>query len=331
MIERRELLKRSALLALSAGIPALAGIEGCSSSNPKPVESSAPPAPPPAPVAADKPSPLTAPPEGKLPVAFVLGKYAEVLDFCGPLEVFAGATTKEGKELFAPFFVAATLDPVTVGGGMKVVPDHSYKTAPAPKLIVIPAMDTTDLPQGLYDWIRTASKTTDLTMSVCNGAFVLARTGLLSSRSATCHHGGFYRFAGTYPDVHLKRGARFVEDGNLVSAGGISSGIDLALRIVERYVGHDQTLQLADAMEYQGLGWLNPNSNAAYAKMPAFTEEHPLCPVCLQDADRQFNTSYKGKTYYFCAKGEKEYFEKHTEIFDRFLAEDAALVTRAAQ
>ena len=87
------------------------------------------------------PSSLPVPPEGKIPVAIVLGKNEEVLDFCGPLEVFAWGFTKDRKRLFAPYMVAATLEPVTVGGGMRVVPDHTFRTAPPPKIIVIPAMN----------------------------------------------------------------------------------------------------------------------------------------------------------------------------------------------
>jgi len=331
-MNRRELIQRATIAALATGIPSIAALGGCSkqskpatASNLAPSGSALPDS------IVNRPSPLPVPPGGMLPAAFVLGKDAEVLDFCGPLEVFAGATTKDGKQLFAPYMVAAKKDPVTVGGGMKVVPDYTYQTAPAPKVIVIPAMDFSGEPHEMFDWIRTASKFTDVTMSVCNGAFVLAKTGLLSGKSATAHHGGFFRFAAMYPDVHLKRGARFVEEDNIALAGGISSGIDLALRVVERYVGKDATLDLADAMEYQGKGWENPNSNAVYAKMPAFTEEHPLCPVCLGEGDRSIKTVHNGKTYYFCGQGEKEFFEKHTEVFDRLLAEDVGTATRSNQ
>jgi putative intracellular protease/amidase/YHS domain-containing protein len=278
---------------------------------------------------AEKPSPLPLPPEGNLPVAIVLGKDAEVLDFCGPLEVFASTFTKDGKPLFAPYMVAASMDPVTVGGGMKVVPDYTFQTAPAPKVIVIPAMNTQGAPPGMYEWIRAASKSTDVTMSVCNGAFVLARTGLLSGRRATAHHGGYYRFAGMFPDVHLKRGVRFVEDGNLATAGGVSSGIDLALRVVERYAGREIAARVADAIEYQGKGWLDPDSNGAYATFPALDERRPTCPLCLMEVDTSIKVDYKGKTYYFCAQGEKEFFEKHTDVLDRFLAEDAAYRDKA--
>jgi len=331
-MNRREMLKRTAMAALVTGIPSVAALGGCSKqSKPETASNPAPPGSAQPDAIANRPRPLPVPPGGMLPAAFVLGKDAEVLDFCGPLEVFAGATTKDGKQLFAPYMVAAKKDPVTVGGGMKVVPDCTYQTAPAPKVIVIPAMDFSGEPQQMFDWIRTASKSTDVTMSVCNGAFVLAKTGLLSGKSATAHHGGFFRFAAMYPDVHLKRGARFVEEGNIALAGGISSGIDLALRVVERYVGKEATLELADAMEYQGKGWGNPNSNQVYAKMPSFTEDPPLCPVCMSEADRSIKTAYNGKPYYFCSQSEKDFFEKHSDVFDRFLAEDAALSTSANQ
>jgi putative intracellular protease/amidase/YHS domain-containing protein len=278
---------------------------------------------------AEKRSPLSVPPEGKLPVAIVLGKDAEVLDFCGPLEVFDGAQTKDGKPLFAPYMVAATMDPVTVSAGMKVVPDYTFKTAPAPKVIVIPAMNTRDASPEMYEWIRTASKSTDVTMSVCNGVFVLAKTGLLSGRRATSHHAGYFRFAGTFPDVQLKRGARFVEDGNLASAGGVSSGIDLALHVVERYEGREAAERVADRMEYQGKGWLDPDSNQAYSTTPAFDEKPPLCPLCLMEGNPAIKADYKGKTYHFCMPSEKEFFETHTDVLDRFLAEDAALRDKA--
>ena len=98
-------------------------------------------------------------------------------------------------------------------------------------------------------------------MSVCTGAFLLAKTGLLNGKSATTYHGAFGRFAMQFPDVQLKRGARFVENGNLATAGGLSSGIDLALRVVERYYGREVARKTAYNMEYQGEGWMNPDSN----------------------------------------------------------------------
>src|SRR5271170_8197395 len=118
-------------------------------------------------------------------------------------------------------------------------------------------------------------------MSVCTGAFVLARTGLLSGKSATTFHQAFDSFAMQYPDIKLIRGARFVEDGNLASSGGLTSGMDLAFRVVERYYGRQAAERTAYLLEYQGKGWQDPNSNEIYArKVAAAADGRPLCPVC---------------------------------------------------
>lgn len=285
----------------------------------------------PAPAAAPDSSlrPLPVPAGGEIPVAFVISTDAEVLDFCGPLEVFAGAWSADGHALFKPYFVAATLDPVTVGGGMRVVPDYTFANAPAPRVVVIPAMGPP--PNEMIDWIRRVSSATDVTMSVCNGAFVLAKTGLLDHRPATAHHGGYFRFAGRFPDVQLQRGARYVEVGNLASSGGISSGIDLALRVVERYAGRDMAQSIVDGMEYQSTGWLHPNSNEAYARLPRSTLENPVCPLCQMPADTTIRSEYRGTTYYFCSADEKTFFDEHPAVVDRFLAEDAARDAGAAK
>ncbi len=102
-------------------------------------------------------------------------------------------------------------------------------------------------------------------MSVCVGALVLARTGLLNGKSATTHHDAYKQFANEFPTVHLVRGVRFVEEGNLATSGGLASGIDLALHVVERYFGRKVAEATAYNLEYQGLGWKDPGSNAIYA------------------------------------------------------------------
>ena len=158
-------------------------------------------------------------------------------------------------------------------------------------------------------------------MSVCTGAFVLAKTGLLDGKSATTFHGAFNTFAVEFPKIGLKRGARFVENGNLATAGGLSSGIDLALRVVERYYGREIATKTAYNMEYQGQGWMNPNSNQVYATTPVSTAEHPLCPVCGMDVDPATapKSVFQGKTYYFCTDDDKKTFDAAPE---KFLAAD---------
>jgi putative intracellular protease/amidase/YHS domain-containing protein len=260
-------------------------------------------------------SPLKPPAHGSIPVGFVISEGAVVIDFSGPWEVFQDVYIPGQEESpFRLYTVSGTTDVVQASDGLKITPDYTFKSAPLPKVIVIPAQN--GITEEMLDWIRHSSKTADLTMSVCTGAIVLARTGLLAGKAATTHHGAYKTMAVEFPDIRVKRGARFVEEGNLATAGGLSSGIDLALRVVERYFGRDTAVKTADQMEYQGQGWLNPDANQVYAKAPISTEEHPLCPVCDMDADKKVAKSvYQGKTYYFCMPEHKALFDKTPEKY----------------
>jgi putative intracellular protease/amidase/YHS domain-containing protein len=258
---------------------------------------------------------LKPPTKGDIPVAFVISEGAVVIDFCGPWEVFRDVMVSGGDHPFRLYTVSDKTDPIIAGGGMKIVPDCTFANAPAPKVIVIPAQSEPN--QAMLKWIRQSTKNTDVTMSVCTGAFVLAKTGLLDGKSATTFHGAFGPFAMQFPDIKLKRGARFVEDGNLASAGGLSSGIDLAFRVVERYYGRDVAQKTAYNMEYQGQGWMNADSNQVYAAAPVSTAEHPLCPVCGMDVDPKTDPKsvYKGTTYYFCSDDDKKTFDSAPDKF----------------
>src|SRR5689334_20634292 len=261
-------------------------------------------------------SPIKPPAKDPIAVAFLISDGAVVIDFCGPWEVFQDAyVPSRADSPFRLYTVAETTKPIRTSGGMQIIPDYTIANAPAPKVIVIPAQSNSSPP--VLDWIRNNSKTTDVTMSVCTGAFVLAKTGLLSGKSATTFHGAFSRFAMTFPDIQLKRGARFVENGNLATAGGLSSGIDLALRVVERYYGREVAQKTAYNMEYQGQGWMNAGSNELYAKAAVSTAEHPLCFICGMDVDPKIapKSSFKGETYYFCSDDEKKMFDTAPEKF----------------
>ena len=259
---------------------------------------------------------LKPPDKGQIPVAFLISDGAVVIDFCGPWEVFQDVVVPSKKEMpFRLYTVAETNKPIRTSGGMQIVPDYTIQNAPLPKVIVIPAQSAPS--PAVLDWIRKSSKTTDVTMSVCTGAFVLAKTGLLNGKSATTYHGAFVRFATQFPDIQLKRGARFVENGNLATAGGLSSGIDLALRVVERYYGREVARKTAYNMEYQGEGWMNPDSNQTYATSLTSTAEHPLCTVCGMDVDPKVapKSVFKGTTYYFCSEDDKKTFDAAPDKF----------------
>ena len=239
-----------------------------------------------------------------------------MIDFTGPWEVFQDVNIPgRAGAAFRLYTVAATTQPIHASGGMKIVPDYTIANAPAPKVIVIPAQSP--LSEATKQWIRKATKGTDVTMSVCTGAFALASTGLLSGKAATTHHSSYATLATQFPDIQVKRGARFVEVGNLASSGGLSSGIDLALRVVERYYGRDVARQTAFDMEYQGEGWTNPDSNAVYAQAYAQADEHPVCPVCGMAVDPASapNSVYKGKTYYFGSEQHKQQFDADPDKF----------------
>lgn len=201
---------------------------------------------------------LVPPPRGPIPVAFVISEDATVIDFTGPWEVFqdcqveSRSTDPQDQMPFRLFTVAERRDPVRVTGGMQIVPDHSVDEAPVPRVIVIPAHRSSP---RLLDWIKKASTTADLAMSVCTGAFALARTGLLDGRPATTHHQFLDRFAREFPKVEVRRGLRYVESGKVATAGGLTSGIDLALHVVDRYFGRAVAESTAGYMEYQSPGW----------------------------------------------------------------------------
>jgi len=265
---------------------------------------------------ATNPASLKPPNKGQIPVAFLISDGAVVIDFCGPWEVFQDVTIPGREEMpFRLYTVAETKKPIRTSGGMQIVPDYTIQDAPPPKVIVIPAQSAPS--PAVLDWIRKSSKTTDVSMSVCTGAFVLAKTGLLNGKSATTYHGAFVRFATQFPDIQVKRGARFVENGNLATAGGLSSGIDLALRVVERYYGREVATKTAYDMEYQGEGWMNPDSNQAYATALTSTAEHPLCTVCGMDVDPKVapKSVFKGATYYFCSEDDKKTFDASPDKF----------------
>jgi transcriptional regulator GlxA family with amidase domain len=264
---------------------------------------------------------LKLPADGDIPVAFLISDGAVIIDFCGPWEVFGNVMSGGNMGGFRLYTVAETARPITAGGGMKIVPNHTIADAPAPKIIVIPAQSHPS--EAVLEWIRKSSKTADVTMSVCTGAYVLAATGLLAGKSMTTHHSAYVDLALKYPDIHVKRGARFVEEGNLASAGGLSSGIDLALRVVERYYGRDAATETAYSMEYQGQGWLDPNSNSVYAKVRTSANGHPLCPVCSMgvDAAAAPTSVYKNTKYYFCSQEHKGLFDRVPEEFVKMIDE----------
>jgi putative intracellular protease/amidase/YHS domain-containing protein len=262
-------------------------------------------------------SPLPVPANGsRIRTAFVIGEDAVVIDFTGPWEVFHDVSVPgyDGSP-FELYTVADSLAPVKVSGGMTITADYAFEKAPKPDLIVVPALATTP---GILGWLKSASLESDLTMSVCGGSLVLAEAGLLAGKSATTYHSALLSMAVKNPNVTVKRGVRFVDDGKISTAAGLMSGIDLALHVVDRYFGRAVAERTAWDLEHLSPAWKDPSLNAVYGKRPKLTGEHPRCPVCemggeawaSEDLKRLPNEVYRGKKYYFCSEADKASFDK---------------------
>jgi transcriptional regulator GlxA family with amidase domain len=198
--------------------------------------------------------------KGPIPVAFLLDEGATMIDFAGPWEAFQDAIVSDdaGFELYT---VAPTRNSLRSSGGMEIVPRYALAGAPQPKVVVIPAQlggrqAAPTTPQKT-EWLRHVATNADVVMSVCTGAFLLARTGMLDGFRATTHHDSYDEFAGQFPNVRLLRGRRFVDNGKFVTAGGLTSGVDGALHVVARYYGLDAARASAAYMEHHGEGWLS--------------------------------------------------------------------------
>jgi len=209
-----------------------------------------------APIVTDEP--LTAPSRGKIRVAFAIAQNTNVMDLSGPWEVFQDVHvpsrgSSHGAQMpFDLYTVAESKKVIEATGGLKILPNYTVENAPQPHLVVVPASRAK---KPLHRWLAEVAPQTHVTMSVCTGAYQLGRAGLLDGLKATTHHDFYDDFAEEFPEVKLVRGSRFVENRRIATAGGLTSGIDLALRVVERYFGRGVAARTAEYMEYTGSRW----------------------------------------------------------------------------
>jgi transcriptional regulator GlxA family with amidase domain len=182
----------------------------------------------------------------------------EVLDFCGPFEVFSVVRLHEParREQPSPFdvgLVAETAWPVTTTGGMTVTPRWSFDDCPALDLLLVPGGRGVR-PQlensRLLDWLRERAGHADQLCSVCTGSMLLGAAGLLDGRRATTHWHALDWMAETLPAVTVDRQRHYLRDGNVWTAAGISAGIDLALALVADIHGEPVARETARYMEY---------------------------------------------------------------------------------
>jgi transcriptional regulator GlxA family with amidase domain len=185
----------------------------------------------------------------------------EVLDFCGPFEVFSVARPvgeqRDEARLFTVVTIAQEPRLITCRGGLLVQPHHTLADHPPLDILVVPGGVGTRRERRnrrILDWIAARHQQTELTTSVCTGAFLLAERGLLDGRRATTHWDSIAWMRAQYPAVTLIEDARVVDEGRLITAAGISAGIDMSLHVVGRLYGEDVAAWTARRMEYDRPG-----------------------------------------------------------------------------
>jgi transcriptional regulator GlxA family with amidase domain len=187
-------------------------------------------------------------------VALLLFDDVEVLDFAGPFEVFAVTDELRGHDTFNVYTVAASPASVRARNGLVVVPDFVLESAPTPQVLIVPGGFGTRrllLQPHVLDWIAAKARTAELVMSVCTGALVLGTLGLLDGLRATTHHENLDELRTIAPRVDVVGNERFTDNGKILTAAGISAGIDCSLHVVERLVGAEAATATAEYMEYR--------------------------------------------------------------------------------
>jgi transcriptional regulator GlxA family with amidase domain len=182
----------------------------------------------------------------------------EVLDFTGPFEVFSVSRLREDRrrEESSPFevkVIAERLEPVQASGGLRVLPDCDLANSPSLDILVVPGGRGTRTEinnQRLIHWIASQGKQVDTLASVCTGAMLLGRAGLLAGLRATTHWRALDLMRESFPAVTVESNLHVVEDGRVLTSAGISAGIDMSLRVVARYYGEAVARATARHMEY---------------------------------------------------------------------------------
>ena len=191
-------------------------------------------------------------------VGIMLFNDIEVLDFCGPFEVFSVARLDEARRRDEPspfevVLVAETLAPVTTAGGMRVLPAAAFAHCPPLDLLLVPGgMGTRRemLNEAVLRFVRGQAAGAELVASVCTGALILGKAGLLAGLRATTHWRSLDLLRELCPDVQVDGASQVVDQGRVMTSAGIAAGIDLALMIVRRWHGEAIARAAARHMEY---------------------------------------------------------------------------------
>jgi transcriptional regulator GlxA family with amidase domain len=191
-------------------------------------------------------------------VGILIFPEVEVLDFCGPFEVFSVTRLDENRRLEEPspyevILVAEKKEPVVATGGLKVIPDHALDDCPPLDLLVVPGGWGTRREMNndrLIAWLSERARQTTMLTSVCTGSLLLGRSGLLEGKRAPTHWRVLEEMRKLFPAVKVIDDEHVVDEGNVITSAGISAGIDMALRVVARHHGEAVARATARFMEY---------------------------------------------------------------------------------
>ena len=186
-------------------------------------------------------------------LAILIFPDVELLDFCGPFEVFSVASRQTDPPAFDVFTVAESLEPKTDRNGLSVNPRFKIADCPKPHLLLVPGGIGTRNEMSnstLINWIKRAAEAAELVMSVCTGALLLGKAGLLDGLEATTHHAACDLLRENAPGTTVHEDRRFVDNGRIVTSAGIAAGIDMSLYVVERLLEADTAKAAARHMKY---------------------------------------------------------------------------------
>lgn len=195
-------------------------------------------------------------------VAILIFNDVEVLDFAGPFEVFGvSRDLHDGTTpLFHVYTIAERAEPVIARNGLSINPNYTLENCPKPDIYLIPGGRGTRTAihnTTLINWIADYASKVELVLSVCTGALMLGKAGLLHGLSATTYHDSFQELADVAPTTNLMPHLRWVDNGKIITSAGVSAGIDMALYVVAKLYGVEQARWTARYMEYR---WdENPN------------------------------------------------------------------------
>ena len=181
----------------------------------------------------------------------------ECLDLAGPYEVFTTATRMQlrSRPDSAPFEVVTIAEraaPVRARAGMQVLPDHTIDTHPPLDLLIVPGgvVDAELDKPRVIAWVAKTAAASPLTASVCTGAFLLARAGLLAGHEVTTHWEDIAALRSAFPALQVREGVRWVDAGRIVTSAGITAGIDMSLHLVARLAGEALAQRTARQMDF---------------------------------------------------------------------------------